>query len=116
MDPNTCYQLMIAAKRSGKYSTAREYALILRVWLDRGGFYPRSLNRNDVDEEIRQLLKPACLPATLSAVFGSLACVFCDAGNEIQSVEEAIEAGWTKIQPGKRLWWEALSSLPPLPT
>lgn len=90
---------MIDAKHSGKYATAREYALILRTWLDRDGFYPRNIDPNDVDEHIRQILKPACLPETLSAIFGSLACAFCDAGDEIQSVEEAIEAGWTKIQP-----------------
>ena len=101
MDPTTCYQTMIAAKRSGDYATAREYALILRAWLDRGGFYPRGIDRIKVDEQIRTLLKPACVPQALCATFGSLACIFCDAGDEIDSVNEAIEAGWTKIQPSR---------------
>ena len=99
MDPTTCYQTMIAAKRSGDYATAREYALILRAWIDRGGFYPRSIDQDEVDVQIRKLLKPACLPQALCAIFGSLACIFCDAGEDIASVEEAIEDGWTKIQP-----------------
>jgi hypothetical protein len=90
---------MIAAKRSGNYAAAREYALILQAWLRKGGFNPKSIAPEEVDATITQILKPAFLPESLSAIFGSLACVFCDAGDEIQSIEEAIQSGWTKIQP-----------------
>jgi hypothetical protein len=90
---------MMDAQRSCNYATAREYALILRAWLRDGGFYPTNKEPDDVDAAIRDILKPACLPHTLSSIFGSMSCIFCDAGDEIGSVEAAIEAGWTKIQP-----------------
>ena len=99
MDPTTCYQSMIAAKKCGDYATAREYALILQAWLDRGGFYPRGIDRTKIDEQLRKLLRPACVPQTLCTVFGQLACIICDAGDEIDTVDDAILKGWTKIQP-----------------
>ena len=40
MDPTQCYLEMIAAMQAGDRATAREHALALREWLDRGGFSP----------------------------------------------------------------------------
>ena len=40
MDPTACYRDMLASLQDGDIETAREYALNLRRWLDRGGFLP----------------------------------------------------------------------------
>jgi hypothetical protein len=40
MDPQQCYLEMQEAMRTGDLATARERALALQSWLNRGGFYP----------------------------------------------------------------------------
>lgn len=48
MDPTQCYLEMFAAMQAGDLVTARERALDLRDWLDRGGFSPPNYNPTEV--------------------------------------------------------------------
>lgn len=40
MDPNICFAKMLADYGDGDFESARECAMDLREWLDKGGFYP----------------------------------------------------------------------------
>ncbi len=52
MDPTQCFLEMNEAVKNADLETARERALALRAWLDRGGFCP-----SGVDEaQLRSLL------------------------------------------------------------
>lgn len=44
MDPNACYSSMIDAMNEGNRGLAKEYAIDLRNWLERGGFKPTNYN------------------------------------------------------------------------
>jgi len=48
MDPTQCYLEMFDAMRNGDFAAARERALALRDWLDRGGFYPPNYTHAEV--------------------------------------------------------------------
>jgi hypothetical protein len=99
MDPTTYYITILEAIREHDYQRAREYALILRGWLESGGFYPRDFAANNILETLGRLLRPACNPSSLRFSFSGLVCIHCDAGADIDSLEEAIDQGWTKIDP-----------------
>ena len=81
------------------YQRAREYALILKGWLEYGGFYPRGFEVNDILDTLGRLLRPACQPSALRFPFRGIACIHCDAGSDIDSLQEAIDQGWTRIDP-----------------
>ncbi len=40
MDPNACYKSMVDASNEGNRGLAKEFAIDLKNWLDRGGFEP----------------------------------------------------------------------------
>ena len=52
MDPTQCYLEMFEAMKAEDFATARERALALKEWLDRGGFSPP----NYTEEEVRGYL------------------------------------------------------------
>lgn len=56
MDPDRCYADMLHDFNLYEYETAREHALALRQWLDRGGFYPRYTPRPEVDAWLAHVL------------------------------------------------------------
>lgn len=57
MDPTTCYLEMYEAMRDGDHETARERALALREWLDKGGFYPPRYTRTEVNAYLANVLR-----------------------------------------------------------
>ena len=103
MDPTACYLEMILSMQDGDFHAARESALNLKRWLDRGGFYPQEENILEVDGHLARVLRitrPGSLPEP--EVF-SLVCVDCDYGDGITSETQAIEEGWSSIQPAPDL-------------
>jgi hypothetical protein len=99
MDPTTCYQIILDAIKNHDYAKAREYATILKNWLESGGFIPQGFTFNEVTETIGRVLRPACNAAALRFPFLNLACMHCDAGDEVEGLEQAIDSGWTRIDP-----------------
>ena len=57
MDPTQCYLEMYAAMQAGDFVTARERALALREWLDRGGFYPPTYSQTEVRAYLASVLR-----------------------------------------------------------
>lgn len=57
MDPTTCYFQMYEAMRDGDHEAAREKALALREWLDKGGFYPLRYAKTEVDAYLANVLR-----------------------------------------------------------
>lgn len=57
MDPTICYLEMYEAMKAGDHQTARQRALELKQWLDRGGFYPTSYTRTEVDAYLANVLR-----------------------------------------------------------
>jgi hypothetical protein len=57
MDPSVCYLEMQEAMQHGDHHIARERALALRDWLDRGGFYPPRYSEVEVDAYVRNVLR-----------------------------------------------------------
>ena len=55
MDPNTAYEMMLEEIGRGNLESARVYAMALRDWIRKGGFYPNTkTNRHPVN--IMQLI------------------------------------------------------------
>jgi hypothetical protein len=99
MDPNACYLIILEATREHDYAKAREYALILKHWLEGGGFYPKEHEPSEVVETLGRILRPACSASALRFAFRRMSCIHCDAGQDIDSLEDAIDEGWYKIEP-----------------
>jgi hypothetical protein len=59
MDPTQCYLEMMDAIRDGELATARERALALRDWLERGGFYPANFGDAEVRSKLADVLRQA---------------------------------------------------------
>jgi hypothetical protein len=57
MDPTICYQEMLAAYQNEEWETARDRALALKEWLDRGGFHPDDDTKNEVRRRIAEILR-----------------------------------------------------------
>jgi len=57
MDPTQCFLEMNDAMRDGDWETARERALALRDWLDRGGFYPAGIRPAEVLTRLATVLR-----------------------------------------------------------
>lgn len=96
MDPTTCYLEMYEAMKSKDFETAREHALNLKTWLRSGGFYPPNYSKTEVDAYIANVLRRTVGHERARLAF-SLTCSHCDAGEGLQSQEEAMAAGWIQI-------------------
>ena len=103
MDPTACYLKMILSMQESDFETAREYALNLKRWLDRGGFYPQEENLLEVQGHLARVLRITTPGAPPEPRVFSLVCADCDSGDGITSETEAIEEGWTGIQPAPDL-------------
>lgn len=57
MDPTQCYLEMFAAMEAGDLVTARERAVALREWLDRGGFSPPTYSETEVRAYLASVLR-----------------------------------------------------------
>ena len=57
MDPTQCYREMNEAMNDGDGPTARERALSLQGWLDRGGFLPPGLTEAEVRAALADVLR-----------------------------------------------------------
>ncbi len=65
MDPTQCYLEIFTAMRDGDLLTARQRALALRDWLDRGGFSPPNYSPTEVRAYLASVLRrTAGLPET----------------------------------------------------
>ena len=97
MDPNQTYLDMFHAMRDGNFETARELALSLQRWFETGGFYPDQYTpwamQAYIDSVLRRTLGYGSEP-----VF-SLICMTCDAGDDLETEEAAMAAGWCEIEP-----------------
>jgi len=56
MDSDEAYRTMMIAFKSGDHETAREIAVQLRAWIDRGGFYPAVHTETTIDHSIRHVM------------------------------------------------------------
>lgn len=97
MDPTACYLIILEAFRDRDYARAREYALILRSWLEAGGFYPQGFKVTEVQDLVGRILRPACNAPALRFPFARIICDHCDTGADIETLPDAIDAGWYKI-------------------
>ena len=57
MEPTTCYRDMLASLQDGDIEAAREHALNLRRWLNRGGFCPQGQNIVAVISQLDRVLR-----------------------------------------------------------
>lgn len=57
MDPNAAYREMCEFVNINDMASAREKAIQLKDWLDRGGFYPVYCLKSDVDHYIQNILR-----------------------------------------------------------
>jgi len=57
MDPDDAYLEMYFSMEGEDYPRARELALGLKNWLDRGGFYPQKYSRVEVDSYLLSVLR-----------------------------------------------------------
>lgn len=57
MDPTGCFLDMYAAMHEGDHETAREYALSLQDWLNRGGFTPHGFTEAEVIAYLASVLR-----------------------------------------------------------
>lgn len=56
MDPTQCYLEMCDAMQEGNLATARERALDLREWLERGDFYPPDFSESEIHDYLGAVL------------------------------------------------------------
>lgn len=103
MDPTACYFAMLLAMNECDAETAREYALNLKCWLDRGGFYPVDPSMLEVQGHLARVLRITDPDALHEPDVFSLVCAECDYGDGITSETEAIEESWSQIQPAPDL-------------
>ena len=97
MDPTRCYLLILEHLETLDYAEARTYAGILHNLLEKRGFYPEGYQPERVDAVLEELLKPACAPSAIRVTFRSLTCYDCDVGQDIVSLQQAIDDGWTEL-------------------
>ena len=57
MDPTQCYLEMFEAMKAGDFATARERALALKEWLDKGGFSPPNYTAEEVRGYLANVLR-----------------------------------------------------------
>lgn len=97
MDPHQTYRDLLDALENGDTETARDLALALQRWLARGGFSPVSLTPEAMTSAIAAALRPSSPMGDPDPAF-TLVCSECDAGGDIATEAEAIDAGWSQIQ------------------
>ena len=97
MDPAQTLRDLIAAMQTGDFAAGRELASALRGWLARGGFgtpghsvtsilcYLESVTRRTAGWRPQPLF--------------TLVCCECDAGEGVESEEQAILEGWSEVGP-----------------
>lgn len=56
MDPQATYLLCLGALGAGEFDDAREYALNLLEWLDKGGFPPTGMGQQFARAMLAQIL------------------------------------------------------------
>jgi hypothetical protein len=103
MDPTTCYHDMLLLMQEGKLRAAREHALNLQHWLNRGGFCPENQELTGVKGHLARVLRMTDPNSSTEPDVFSLVCSDCDNGSHILSESQAIEEGWTAIQPAPDL-------------
>src|SRR5579871_4802174 len=94
MDPNQTYLDMFDAMKAGDFETARELAIALKDWFAKGGFYPHQYTPEAMHAYIASVLRRTAGHGP-EPVF-SLVCQHCDAGDGIETEEQAITEGWTE--------------------
>lgn len=57
MDPNITYMAMFNSMSIGEFVMARIHATNLKEWLDKGGFYPDTYTKVEVDGYIANVLR-----------------------------------------------------------
>jgi hypothetical protein len=97
MDPNQTYLAMFEAMKAQDFETARELALALKSWFANGGFYPYQYTPEAMHAYIASVLRRTSGHGP-EPVF-TLVCLHCDAGEHIETEEQAIGEGWTEIEP-----------------
>ncbi len=101
MDPNQAYLDMFEAMKANDFETARELALALKNWFAKGGFYPYQFTPEAMHAYIASVLRRTAGHGP--EPFFSLVCRHCDAGEGIESEEQAIAEGWSEIEPAYAL-------------
>ena len=57
LDPTTCYSEILTLMRDGDSAAAREHAMNLQHWLNRGGFWPQGYGIAEVKSQLAQVLR-----------------------------------------------------------
>lgn len=57
MDPTAAYLEMFNAMNAKDHATAREHAFALQEWFKRGGFYPTTYSRVEVNSYLANVLR-----------------------------------------------------------
>jgi hypothetical protein len=57
LDPTTCYAEMLTLMPDGDSAAAREHALNLQHWLNRGGFCPKGHSLAEVKSQLSRALR-----------------------------------------------------------
>jgi hypothetical protein len=57
MDPRITYMAMFNAMSIGDFTMARVHATDLKEWLDKGGFYPDTYTKVEVDAYLASVLR-----------------------------------------------------------
>lgn len=97
MDPNQTFLDMFEAMKNKEFETALELALALKNWFAKGGFYPHQYTPQAMHAYIASVLRRTTAYGP-EPVF-SLVCQHCDAGEGVDSEEQAIAEGWSEIEP-----------------
>lgn len=71
MDPQATWEQLLAAYEAGDWDLIEELATDLLAWLDRGGFPPKLLPRNELSEDGNRVLAQAGCLYALDAVQGA---------------------------------------------
>jgi hypothetical protein len=97
MDPNQTFLDMFEAMKAGEFETARELALALKRWFANGGCYPHQFTPEAMHAYMASVLRRTAGHGP-EPVF-TLICCDCDAGDGIETEEQAITEGWSEIEP-----------------
>ncbi len=97
MDPYQTYLAMFEAMQTNDHETARELAFALHDWIAKGGFCPDQVTLAAMQVAIHSVLRRT--DRQLAEPAFSLTCRECDAGEDVETEEQAIALGWTEIEP-----------------
>ena len=70
MDPQACWDQLLAAYAAGDWDQIEERATVLLAWLDRGGFPPTIIQQPDLDVDWNRVLARAGCTHALDVVQG----------------------------------------------